>query len=212
MPQIANATCSQRSLGAVSRDRRRHYRGSRRKLHLKVGETLCLLGEFGSGKDGDDWALMRLLPPTAQVAGCIALDGIDVLTLNRAELAAIRGAKVSMIFQDPMVALDPVFTVGQQISEKLRAHERLTRRQAGLARLSCLILFTSRTLAIASTPTPTSSRAVFANASWWRWPSPADRSYCWRTSQQLRSMRPYRSKSCSCCASSSARWVWRSSS
>jgi peptide/nickel transport system ATP-binding protein len=109
-------------------------------FQLKVGEALCLLGESGSGKTVTMRALMRLLPPTAQVAGCIALDGVDVLALNRAELAAIRGTKVSMIFQDPMVALDPVFTVGQQITEKLRAHERLTRRQARTRTLELLDL------------------------------------------------------------------------
>lgn len=109
-------------------------------FHLEVGETLCLLGESGSGKTVTMRALMRLLPPTAQIVGRIMLDGIDVLDLNQKGLAAIRGSKVSMIFQDPMFALDPVFTVGQQIAEKLRAHEQLTRRQSRTRTLELLDL------------------------------------------------------------------------
>jgi peptide/nickel transport system ATP-binding protein len=109
-------------------------------FHLEVGETLCLLGESGSGKTVTMRALMRLLPPTAQIVGRITLDGIDVLGLNQKGLAAIRGSKVSMIFQDPMTALDPVFTVGQQIAEKLRAHEQLTRRQSRTRTLELLDL------------------------------------------------------------------------
>lgn len=110
------------------------------RFRLEVGQTLCLLGESGSGKTVTMRALMRLLPPTAQIVGRIAIDGIDVLRLNQKELAAIRGSKVSMIFQDPKTALDPVFTVGQQIAEKLRAHEQLTRRQSRIRTLELLDL------------------------------------------------------------------------
>jgi len=99
-------------------------------FRIEVGETLCLLGESGSGKTVTMRALIRLLPRTAQIVGRVTLDGIDVLGLNQKGLTAIRGSKVSMIFQDPMSALDPVFTVGQQIAEKLRTHEQLTRRQS----------------------------------------------------------------------------------
>lgn len=110
------------------------------RFRLEAGQTLCLLGESGSGKTVTMRALMRLLPPTAQIVGRIAIDGIDVLGLNQKELAAIRGSKVSMIFQDPKTALDPVFTVGQQIAEKLRAHEQLTRRQSRIRTLELLDL------------------------------------------------------------------------
>jgi peptide/nickel transport system ATP-binding protein len=109
-------------------------------FHLEVGETLCLLGESGSGKTVAMRALIRLLPPTAQIVGRVTLDGIDVLGLSQKGLTAIRGSKVSMIFQDPMTALDPVFTVGQQIAEKLRAHEQLTRRQSRTRTLELLDL------------------------------------------------------------------------
>jgi peptide/nickel transport system ATP-binding protein len=109
-------------------------------FRLALGETLCLLGESGSGKTVTMRALMRLLPPTARISGRVDLDGIDITALDEAGLEAIRGTKVSMIFQDPMAALDPVFTVGQQIVEKLRAHERLTRRQARVRTLELLDL------------------------------------------------------------------------
>jgi peptide/nickel transport system ATP-binding protein len=107
---------------------------------LALGETLCLLGESGSGKTVAMRALMRLLPPTARISGHIELDGIDLAALDDAGLEAIRGNKVSMIFQDPMAALDPVFTVGQQIVEKLRTHEGLTRRDAHVRALELLDL------------------------------------------------------------------------
>ena len=92
-------------------------------FHLRLGETLCLLGESGSGKTVTMRSLVRLLPPTARVAGKVLLDDIDVLALDRDRLRAIRGTKVSMIFQEPMTALDPVFTVGNQIAEVVVSHE-----------------------------------------------------------------------------------------
>src|SRR4051812_4444056 len=74
------------------------------------GEVLCLLGESGSGKSVTMRALMRLLPPTARIGGAIEIAGTDVLGLDRAGLRRLRGADVAMIFQEPMTALDPVFT------------------------------------------------------------------------------------------------------
>jgi len=92
-------------------------------FEVAAGEALCILGESGSGKSVTLRALMRLLPPTAQVGGRIALDGMDVLSLGPRELRKIRGGLVSMIFQEPMTALDPVFTVGTQITESVVAHD-----------------------------------------------------------------------------------------
>ena len=83
------------------------------------GEVLCLLGESGSGKTVTMRALMRLLPPAAQIGGSIRVGGIDVLALDKPGLRAMRGSEVAMIFQEPMTALDPVFTIGQQIGECL---------------------------------------------------------------------------------------------
>jgi len=94
---------------------------------VAAGEALCILGESGSGKSVTLRALMRLLPPIAQIGGRIALDGRDVLALGAGELRRIRGALVSMIFQEPMTALDPVFTVGTQITESVVAHDGVSR-------------------------------------------------------------------------------------
>jgi peptide/nickel transport system ATP-binding protein len=94
---------------------------------VSTGEALCILGESGSGKSVTLRALMRLLPPIAQIGGQIALDGRDVLALGAGELRRIRGGLVSMIFQEPMTALDPVFTVGTQITESVVAHDGVSR-------------------------------------------------------------------------------------
>ena len=81
---------------------------------LNPGEVLCLLGESGSGKSVTMRALMRLLPRTAQLGGSIDIDGRDILALRDRQLASIRGPLISMIFQEPLTALDPVYTIGQQ--------------------------------------------------------------------------------------------------
>ena len=100
------------------------------KFQLALGETLCLLGESGSGKTVTMRALMRLLPPTARIEGSVMLDGINVLTLERKGLQRVRGSTVAMIFQDPMAALDPVYTIGSQIIEAIVAHEGTSRTRA----------------------------------------------------------------------------------
>ena len=97
---------------------------------LDQGEVLCLLGESGSGKSVTMRALMRLLPPTAQLGGKILVDGVDVPALPRSRLGEIRGSLISMIFQEPLTALDPVYTIGQQISETVCQHEGVSRRDA----------------------------------------------------------------------------------
>ena len=97
---------------------------------LDQGEVLCLLGESGSGKSVTMRALMRLLPPTAQLGGKILVDGVDVPALPRSRLGEIRGSLISMIFQEPLTALDPVYTIGQQIGEAVREHEGVSQRDA----------------------------------------------------------------------------------
>ncbi|RYF52485.1 MAG: ABC transporter ATP-binding protein, partial [Comamonadaceae bacterium] len=79
---------------------------------LAQGEVLCLLGESGSGKSVTLRALMRLLPDSAQLAGQVKIGGVDVLGLPRGKLKDIRGSLISMIFQEPLTALDPVYTIG----------------------------------------------------------------------------------------------------
>ena len=98
---------------------------------LSRGKTLALVGESGSGKSLTAFSILRLLPPGGRIcAGSVLFDGLDLVTLAEAQLTAIRGDRISMIFQEPMSALNPVFTVGWQIAEALRLHRSLTRRQA----------------------------------------------------------------------------------
>jgi peptide/nickel transport system ATP-binding protein len=90
---------------------------------VQPGEVLCILGESGSGKSVTLRALMRLLPPRhTQIEGAVTIDGQDVLAMSRRALRDLRGGLVAMIFQEPMTALDPVYTIGQQIGEAVRRH------------------------------------------------------------------------------------------
>src|SRR3954467_3226594 len=85
---------------------------------VKPGEVLCILGESGSGKSVTLRALMRLLPPRrTRIEGNVRVCGEDLLAMPEAQLRDLRGGLVSMIFQEPMTALDPVYTIGQQIGE-----------------------------------------------------------------------------------------------
>ena len=96
-------------------------------LSVKEGEVLGLLGESGSGKSVTLRALMRLLPKKrTQITGTINVLGKDVLALDDEELSKFRGQSVSMIFQEPALALDPVYTIGQQIAESVVRHEGKT--------------------------------------------------------------------------------------
>ncbi|MFC7693345.1 ATP-binding cassette domain-containing protein [Paeniroseomonas aquatica] len=98
---------------------------------------LCILGESGSGKSVTLRALMKLLPKYARVTGGIEVAGRDVQAMNEGQLQDFRGSDVAMIFQEPMTALDPVFTIGQQIAETVVRHEGSS-RAAGMARaLDC---------------------------------------------------------------------------
>ncbi len=105
---------------------------------LQRGETLTILGESGSGKSVGLKALMGLLPGYATVGGSVKLDGRDILTLPPKQLAKLRGGAVSMIFQEPMAALDPVYTIGEQISETIVKHEGVDRRRARTRALEML--------------------------------------------------------------------------
>ena len=97
---------------------------------LRPGATLGILGESGSGKTMTMRALMRLLPPNAQLSGQVIFEDTDIVALDEPRLRAIRGPKIAMIFQDPMAALDPVYTIGAQISEVIVAHEGVCRAAA----------------------------------------------------------------------------------
>ncbi len=98
---------------------------------LPRGRTLGVVGESGSGKSVMALALLRLIPPPGRIAaGSIRFDGADLLALDAAALTALRGDRIAMIFQEPMSALNPVFSVGEQIAEVLRLHRGLGRRAA----------------------------------------------------------------------------------
>ena len=92
---------------------------------LARGETLGLIGESGSGKSLTALALMGLLPERAQVQGRILLQGQDLVTMDEAALCRVRGARIGMVFQEPMTALNPLHTIGRQIAEPLRLHRSL---------------------------------------------------------------------------------------
>jgi peptide/nickel transport system ATP-binding protein len=99
---------------------------------LERGKTLGLVGETGAGKTSTAKSIMRILPdPPAKIrSGGIILDGQDLLKIDEKEMRKIRGRKVSMIFQDPMTALNPIMKVGEQISEVIKLHNAVSWHQA----------------------------------------------------------------------------------
>ena len=101
-------------------------------LYIEKGETLGVVGESGSGKSVTALSVMRLIPqpPGRIVEGTITYGGRSLLDLPPARMRKIRGKEISMIFQEPMTSLNPVFTVGEQIAEAIRLHEGLGRRDA----------------------------------------------------------------------------------
>ncbi len=98
---------------------------------LSAGETLCLVGESGSGKSVTALSIMRLVQPPGRIdTGRIVFKGRDLRALTEREMQSVRGAEIALIFQEPMTALNPVFTIGNQIEETLLVHRRATRRTA----------------------------------------------------------------------------------
>jgi peptide/nickel transport system ATP-binding protein len=169
-------------------------------FELMPGEVLCIIGESGSGKSVTMRALMRLLPSQRSViSGRIRVGQFDIMALDERRMSAIRGSTVSMVFQEPMTALDPVYTLGRQIGETLMRHEGCSRNSARARALELLQLvkvpLPERRLD--SYPHELSGglrqRALIAMA---------------LSCRPLHSMPRCRSRSCCCFASCSASSVW----
>jgi peptide/nickel transport system ATP-binding protein len=99
-------------------------------LDVRPGEVLAIVGESGSGKTVTGRSILGLLPETARVDGAVLLTGTDVVGLSGERLRNLRGPAAAMIFQEPSTALNPVFTVGWQLAEGLRAHGKVSKREA----------------------------------------------------------------------------------
>lgn len=99
-------------------------------IDVAAGELMGVVGESGSGKSVTFLAAMGLLPPSAKVTGSVLLDGEELIGANRRRLRSVRGRLISMIFQDPLSALNPVHRVGNQISEMLQSHQKMTKKAA----------------------------------------------------------------------------------
>jgi peptide/nickel transport system ATP-binding protein len=96
---------------------------------VEHGETVAIVGESGCGKSVTASSILRLIPqPPGKIAGRIRFDGTDLLALSERAMRNIRGNRISMVFQEPMTSLNPVLTVGGQIGETLRMHQRLGRK------------------------------------------------------------------------------------
>ena len=98
---------------------------------LRRGRTTAIVGESGSGKTMTAMSLLRLLePPVSVASGTVRYLGQDLLTLTERQMADVRGARIAMVFQDPLTSLNPVLRIGFQIAETLRAHRKMTRAEA----------------------------------------------------------------------------------
>ncbi|RLE22986.1 MAG: ABC transporter ATP-binding protein [Actinobacteria bacterium] len=99
-------------------------------FEIYPGEVLAVVGESGSGKSVTALALMRLHPGNTETTGDVMFDGMDILNLTEPQMRSIRGRDIAMIFQDPMTAMNPVFSVGEQIVEAIRVHNDISKKAA----------------------------------------------------------------------------------
>lgn len=120
-----------RNLNVRFKGKRTVYAINDLTLSLEQGETLALLGESGSGKSVTLKVLLNLLPPKrSDIDGQIKVNGTDVMSFSGRALQSYRGGEVSMVFQEPALALDPVYTVGAQIAETVQRHKHVSRDEA----------------------------------------------------------------------------------
>lgn len=100
-------------------------------FEVRKGETLGIVGESGSGKSVTALSILRLIAPPGRITGgSVTLDGVNLLGLPEKQMRDVRGARIAMVFQDPMTALNPTLTVGEQITETILAHQKVTRAEA----------------------------------------------------------------------------------
>ena len=99
-------------------------------IHVKAGETVAVVGESGSGKSQTMMAAMSLLASNGEASGSVDYRGRNLLTMTKSELNQVRGRKISMIFQEPMTSLDPLYSIGNQLIEPIRRHRGLDAAQA----------------------------------------------------------------------------------
>jgi oligopeptide/dipeptide ABC transporter ATP-binding protein len=108
-------------------------------FHVRKRETVCMVGESGCGKSVTTLAVMGLLPNNGKVTGgSIRLDGQELTGLSRRDWGALRGKKMGMVFQEPMTALNPLLTVGRQLTEGLRIHRGMDKAAARQCAIECL--------------------------------------------------------------------------
>src|SRR5579862_3829349 len=101
-------------------------------LSIYPGQTLAVVGESGCGKSVTALSILRLIPmpPGKVLGGQILFEGRDLLKLSEKQMQSVRGAQIAMIFQEPMTSLNPVFTVGEQIVEAVRLHQKVNSKEA----------------------------------------------------------------------------------
>ena len=133
---------------------------------LPRGGTLGLVGESGCGKSITALAAMRLIPqpPGRITAGRVRLEGRDLLALPEAQMRAVRGDRMSMIFQEPMTSLNPAYTVGDQIGEAVRLHQGASRSAASVLRTAASVWFRRRAASHAKAPPQARRMAMAAQA------------------------------------------------
>lgn len=135
-------------------------------FEVEPGETFAIVGESGCGKSVTSLSILRLIPspPGKIIDGEIIYHGQDLVKKSEREMRSIRGNDISMIFQEPMTSLNPVFTVGQQIGESFRFHQQMGKAEMLKCPSKCCGLSASRSRNTSSTIIQTSSPAVCASA------------------------------------------------